>query len=190
MYDRMRQVHLFTAFILTTFVLMYFISGFVMIYEKTFERKDSSVTKQFLYIPGVGALKGDTLVSSLKEHLGVRGQYQIRAVGAQTNVNFRHPGTEVRVVINNVTDSVVCAVHKKNAVAVLHQFHRLHGYEGGWQYELWAFAYDLSAVSMIIFAFTGVYLWYKTERTKWPGWITLAAFTLFTAYTLYYLAYL
>ena len=166
------------------------ISGFVMIFEQTFERKDKSISTQSLHLPGIGSMQGDTLISSLKKELGLRGQYQIGASAAQTNVNFRHPGTEVRIVINNVTDSVVSTVHEKNAVAVLHQFHRLRGYEGGWHYKLWAFAYDLSAVAMIVFALTGVYLWYKTERARWPGWLTLAAFTLFTAYTFYYLAYL
>jgi hypothetical protein len=190
MYERIRQIHLFAAFVLMVFVLMYFISGFVMIYEETFDRKDISVMESALKIPGIGITKGDTLVSTLKEKLAVRGQYQIRGNASVTTVNFRHPGTEVKVVIDNASDSVTYTVRKKNFVAILHQFHRLHGYEGGWNYNLWAFAYDLSAASMIIFAFTGVYLWYETERTKWPGWLTLAAFTMFTAYTLYYLAYL
>lgn len=40
---------------------------------------------------------------------------------------------------------------------------------------------------MVLFAVTGVYLWYKTERNRWPGYLILAVFSLFTAFTFYYL---
>jgi hypothetical protein len=94
------------------------------------------------------------------------------------------------VVVPSHSDSVTVTTKKKNFISALHQFHRIHGYHGGWNYRIWAFVYDLSAFSMIVFAITGVYLWYKTERVRWPGWLILAGFTLFIAFTIYYLRYL
>jgi len=190
MFNRIRQIHLFAAFVLTTFVLMYFITGFVMIFEETFQRKDTSVTTINRGIPGIREVTGDTLVSALRKNFRLNGQYQIRKNNAQTILTFRHPGTETTVVIVPHSDSVSVTTKNKNLIAVMHQFHRLHGYYGGFNYKAWAFVYDLSALSMIVFAVSGIYLWYKTERTRWPGWMILIAFTFFTAFTIFYLDYM
>jgi hypothetical protein len=187
MYKSIRQIHLFAAFVLTVFVLMYFVSGFVMIFEDSFQRKDTGVSVLKRHIPGIGAASGDTLVSLVKETFGVRGQYQIRRNNSGTVLTFRHPGKEVQVVVQTLSDSTTCTIRKKNLVSVLHQFHRLHGYYGGANYIAWAIMYDLAAMSMILFAITGVFLWYKTERVRWPGWLILGAFTMLTAFTIYYL---
>jgi hypothetical protein len=190
MFNRIRQIHLFAALILTMFILMYFVSGVVLIFEETFPGKDISVARVNTIIPGIGTMKGDTLIASLEDHLNVSGRHQIRKDGDQTLVNFIHPGMEGRIVVANDSDSVAAVIHERNLNATLIQFHRLHGYHGGWRYWIWAFFYDLSALSMIVFAFTGVYLWYKTERVKWPGWLLLGVTTFFVAFTLYYLQYL
>jgi hypothetical protein len=187
MYRSIRQIHLFTAFVLTVFVLMYFVSGFVMIFEDSFQRKDTSVSVLERHIPGIGAASGDTLVSLVKESFGVSGQYQVRRNNSGTLLTFRHPGKEVQVVVLTQSDSARCTIRKKNLVSVLHQFHRLHGYYGGPNYVAWAIMYDLAAMSMILFAFTGVFLWYKTEHIRWPGWLILGVFTLLIAFTIYYL---
>lgn len=190
MYNRIRQIHLFAAFVLTTFVLMYFITGVVMIFEHQFERRDNSVVTQARQVPGVRHVVGDELVKRIREEFLLRGQYQVRQNGERTIVTFRHPGLEANAVVNSRSDTVTVTTRKKNLVNVLHQFHRLHGYYGGWNYLAWAFVYDLSSVSMILFALTGLYLWYRTERVRWPGWTILLVSTVFVIYTLIYLSQL
>ena len=187
MYDRFRQIHLFVAFVLTIFILMYFVTGFVMILEDVFKRTDTAVSTKTMEIHGVRSLTGEELVLKLKKDLDVSGQYQIREAEEVTLVHFRRPGTETDVKVSHESDSITVTSKRKNGISTMHQFHRLHGYRGGWNYVAWAFMYDLSSLSMIIFALTGVYLWYKTERTRWPGWVLLIGFTFLTAYTLYYL---
>jgi hypothetical protein len=190
MRNSIRQIHLFAAFVLTAFVLMYFITGIVMIFEETFKRKDDAVIGKVEVIPGVRQLSGDTLLSVLRKNFDLSGQYQVRRNAQGIVLDFRHPGTEINVLISNDSDSVKFTGRDKNIVSVMHQFHRLHGYHGGWNYQLWAFVYDLSALSMIVFAVTGFYLWYKTERERWMGWIIFIGFTIFTAFTLIYFTYL
>lgn len=190
MYNLIRQIHLFAAFILMAFVLMYFITGFVMIFEQSFHRKDTSVETVSMVIDGVRQLRGDTLISALRRNFQVSGQYRINKNDRRTMVDFRHPGTEINVIIPYDSDSVKVTTKNKNFAGVMHHFHRIHGYYGGWNYLVWAFVYDLSSISMIVFAITGVYLWYKTERNKLPGWLILVGFTIFTAFSVIYLGYL
>jgi hypothetical protein len=71
----------------------------------------------------------------------------------------------------------------------MNQYHRLHGYSGGLNYYLWAFIYDLSSISMIVFSLSGVYLWYKTERKRTAGWFVLLGSTVLTYATILYLMY-
>ena len=151
------------------------------------KRTDTAVITREMEIPGVRSLSGQELVLKLKNDLSVGGQYQIREAEGVTLVHFRRPGTETDVKVSHSSDSITVTSKQKNGISTMHQFHRLHGYRGGWNYVAWAFMYDLSSLSMIIFALTGVYLWYKTERTRWPGWLLLIGFTFLTAYTLYYL---
>lgn len=191
MFDRIRQIHLFAAFILTTFILMYFITGFVMIFEETFQRKEVSVKKYAKEIPGISSTQNDTLISLLKKHFDLHGQYEIqRNKSNQILVNFRHPGTETKILIPEGSDSITLTISKKNFTTVMHHFHRLHGYKGGVNYLIWAVFYDLSAFSMFVFALTGIYLWYKVERKKLPGWIVIITFTAFVGFTLFYLMHL
>jgi hypothetical protein len=190
MYNLIRQIHLFAAFILAAFVLMYFISGFIMIHEETFKRSDNSIITVSKEVPGIHGHSGDTLISVLRNNFEINGQYQIRKNETQTVLDFRHPGTETQVIVSAGSDSVKVTTKKKNFISTVHQFHRLHGYHGGLNYITWAVVYDLSALSMILFAITGVYLWYKTERIKWPGWLIIIAFTLFMAFTMFYLSVL
>lgn len=190
MFTRIRQIHLYAAFVLTAFIMMYFVTGLVMIFEETFSRTDLQTTTEIKVIPGIRSLTDDSLVVAVQAHTGARGQFVVRTNGEQRQVHFRHPGTETTAIVHEHSDSLKLTTTKKNLVATFHQFHRLHGYHGGWNYIAWAFFYDLSALSMIVFAFTGVYLWYKTEKLKWPGILILLGTTLVTAFTIYYLQHL
>jgi len=67
-------------------------------------------------------------------------------------------------------------------------FHRLHGYGGGWLYDGWAVLYDLASLSMIVFAITGVWLWYKLIPNRRLGWVLLAlGFSFTSALMLFFL---
>lgn len=191
MFHKIRQVHLFSAFVLTSFILMYFITGLVMTMEETFKRNETSSTTSVKFLPGIQQADNDELLSLLKTSLDVHGQYGFQNPSPnQKIITFRHPGTETIVVIENGSDSVHTTIRKKDFVTVMHQFHRLHGYRGGFQYYLWAFMFDIASLSMIAFAFTGVYLWYKVEKRKLPGWVLLTVFTAFTGFTIFYLMHL
>jgi hypothetical protein len=188
MYNSIRQIHLYAAFVLTSFVLMYFISGFVMIFEQTFKRNDVMIEGISRTVPGIHTLGNDSLLAVLQSTFHLRGQYEIRKnKSLQTTVSFRHPGFESSVVLVEGSDSVRVTIRRKNFIGVLHAFHRLHGYRGGINYVAWAFMFDLSAISMIMFALSGLYLWFKTERNRLPGWLVIFASTFFVAFTLYYL---
>ena len=65
--------------------------------------------------------------------------------------------------------------------------HRFHGYGDGPMYNAWAALYDLASLSLIVFAVTGVVLWWKLTKNRLLGWICLLAGAGFTASMVIYL---
>ena len=69
----------------------------------------------------------------------------------------------------------------------LAQLHQQTGYEGTWLNKLWAATVDLTALALILFAASGVYLWWKLGRQRRLG---LAVLVVASGYSLASLAWL
>ena len=65
----------------------------------------------------------------------------------------------------------------------------MHNYGGGWLYDIWVVFYDLASASLILFAISGIYLWWRLTRRKLWGWICLGISWGFAAVTICYLMY-
>ena len=161
-----------------------------MIMEGSFPRETDEEIKKIEVIPSIGTASDAELIELLKGHFDVNGQYEIQENDRRKRVNFHRPGSSAEAIIPNKTDSVIMTSRKGNNIAILQGFHRLHGYKGGWNYYLWAFMYDLSSLSMIVFAITGFYLWYQSEKNHFVGWLIFGSFSLFTVFVLTYLMFL
>ena len=78
----------------------------------------------------------------------------------------------------------------QNAVAkTLVQLHRAHGYGGGAVRNAYIAFNDLASFSCILFAVTGVYLWWKTARRKALGLACLFASISYGLGMILYLMY-
>jgi len=189
LYQIIRKTHLLATLILATFILMYFATGFIMIFEETFKRQNLSVKNVKEKVHGIHSIDQDSLVRWSREKYQLSGRSFVDENTETLVVDFSHPGTTASVTVSRSDDSVYVEVKKGNFNTVMHQYHRLHGYAGGWNYYLWAFVYDLSAVSMIVFSLTGLYLWYKVERKRLAGWLVFIASTVLTFSMIFYLMY-
>ena len=189
LYRVTRKIHLVATLVLTTFIFMYFATGLIMIFEETFQRDNIKVDKIKERINGIRLIEPDSLVEWSRAKYNLRGRHFIDENKTSIAVDFSHPGTIASVRILRSYDSVYVEVKRGNFNTVMHQYHRLHGFAGGWAYYAWAVVYDLSAISMIIFPITGLYLWYKTERRRLAGWLVLAASTILMFSTIFYLMF-
>ena len=189
MYSLIRTIHLYACFFLAAFVMMYFVTGLIMIYESDFKRANQEF-KMREAMTYDRLLNTGTLVEALQRRFDIRGQYTLRVEDQRTLINFRHPGATAEVIIPHDVDSVFVTKRIGNVFSTMHQFHRLHGFYGGLNYIAWSVMYDLSAVSMIIFALSGFYLWYKSERVRVIGWLVFGASTILTALTIIYFMYI
>jgi len=175
LYQLIRRVHLYTAFFLLSFVLMYFVSGYVMIHENLLENRDPQKKTRNLALKYKGEKTAAAYAAHLEQTFGLEGKRQPpqkREDGSWRFAYFR-PGTSYEAVISAAGDSVRITESRENLRRTLVGFHRMHGYGGGLLYDIWAVCYDLASAALILFTLSGIYLWYKLTSRHLLGWLLL-----------------
>jgi hypothetical protein len=117
MYNTIRKIHLYAGLIILLFLMMYFVTGYVIIHRPFFGGQESAVTKALV------------------------------------------------------------------------KLHRLHHYGGGFARNAYIVFNDLASFSCILFALSGVYLWWKTARQKIWGILCLAVSCGYAITMITYLMY-
>lgn len=197
MYDTIRKIHLYSGFVLLAFVVMYFFTGYVLTHHDLFPRGEPAVTTReeslapALRTPGAGGVTPEEFSQRLQRQFDLPGKREapVRNRDGSWEFGYSRPGTWYEAVVNPRGDRVTIKRTDAGAAQTLVGFHRLHGYGGGWVYDLWMVVYDLASFSMIVFAVTGVYLWYKLTRRRALGWVMLAVGVGFTVATMIYLVH-
>ena len=191
MYDLIRKIHLYTAFVLLAFVLMYFVTGYVLIHNQWFPRPEPGVaTREEALEPAPGA-SPEAMSAALQRRFDLPGMRSEPKRNRDGSWKFQYlrPGTTCEAVVAPAGDRVTIKRTDFGVAQTLIGFHRLHGYGGGWAYDLWMVLFDLASFSMILFAASGVYLWYKLTRRRMLGWVMLGAGLGFTIGTMIYLVH-
>jgi hypothetical protein len=193
MYTFFRQVHLFSGLVLLGFVLLYFATGYVMIHPGWFGDGVPATARRDVPLSVPAGLDDAGLSQHLQDRLGLRGQ---RLPGERRDDGtwrfaYYHPGTVHEVTVAADRRQATVETRTESWQRVLHGLHRLHGYGGGWAYVLYALCLDLAALSMVVFALTGIYLWYRLTkpRKRRLGYAILGLSWAYTLATVLYLMY-
>lgn len=189
MYHFNRRIHLAASLALLFFVLMYFATGFVMFHEQWFKRSGPSTTTHTVSLQYAGDGSDDGMSQYLQDAFQLRGKRQpakARSDGSKQFL-FNRPGTVFEAVVSPDGKQATIDEKKFGIVNMVHGIHRLHGYNGGWFYCLWAFICDLAGLALIVFALTGIYLWCRFSSKRIPGLICLGLSFGFTAAMIVYL---
>lgn len=186
MHALIRRIHLYCAFVLTAFVLMYFTTGYVLTRGSWFGEGQPTVRETTRPLDATrltGQADERAFAAAVQEQVGMRGQRQSarRQSDGGWEIRIFRPGHQSTIKVSPDLGTATVQETRHGWQRTMIGFHRLHGYGHGWFYNLWAVLYDLASLSMIVFAITGVCLWYRLARDRWPGWILLAAGFAFTA---------
>ena len=190
-YSLFRKVHLYAGLSLFTFVVMYFVTGYPIIHHDWFDDAEpvkSERTVELVHPPGEPLKEYAVL---LQDQLGLRGKRTLsrQLKDGRWKFEYWRPGTfhQVHVSADGVTAQV--ASRKENWRTTLVGFHRMHNYGGGWLYDVWVVFYDLASASLVLFAISGIYLWWRLTRRKLWGFVCLGISWSFAAVTICYLMY-
>jgi hypothetical protein len=191
MYDTIRRIHLYTGVGLLAFVVMYFVTGYVLIHGEWFPGGQPAKTTREEPLTSAPGASPEQFSAILQRQFGLNGKRQppVRMKDGGWRFDYVRPGVTHEAVVSPAGGRLRITTSNFSTRQTLVGFHRLHGYGGGWVYDLWMVVYDLASASMIVFAVTGIYLWYKLTRRRLLGWTLLAVSFAFASGTVLYLVH-
>lgn len=186
-YTLIRKLHLYLAFTLLGSVLMYFLTGFTLTHQSWFGETAPIVeTKQYpLHLPR--AMNQEELALYWQDAFHLQAKREKPKLKKDGSLEFRYikPGTNYSVTLSPDHTMVTWKTETFSAVRTLIGFHRLHAYGGGWLYDGYILLMDLTSLALILFALTGVYLWWKLMKRKLLGMLLLVLSMSYTAVIIY-----
>lgn len=174
-YSLIRKIHLYSALGLMVFLLMYFVTGWMMTHESLFskEKPPSRETTHAFSLPGNLSEEEMSVRIQDEFHLnGKRGKHRSRG-DSLVIFPYQKPGMDYQAHYYPARQEIVIREEPQTAHRTLVIFHRIHGYGGGWLYTLYVLLMDLTSFACILFAITGTYLWFKLLKVKWLGVVIL-----------------
>jgi len=176
-----RRIHFFASLLIFAMALMYVTTGVVMTKGEWFPHGEEVKSTKILplnYIPDTTRL--DKFGDEIKEQFEISGRVEYQKNPKNEIVyTFYRPGVKNVVTVRSSLDSLtIFRTEKQTFGEISIRIHRLHGFNGGILYVIWAILLDLAALSMIVFAITGILIWYRSRQIRRYGWLFIAPFVI------------
>jgi hypothetical protein len=188
MYTAIRKLHLYAGLVIFIFLMMYFVTGYVLIHRPWFGGQGQPAREV-----RTESLAGDPAARTpqgLSSRLSLRGRINVPPQDKPgLRFSVMRPGLVQQVELPADSDTATITTTRQGLIGVLVQLHRVHGYGGGPLWNTFVFFNDLASVSCILFALSGVYLWWKTAQRKIWGVLCLAASCAYGGGMILYLMY-
>ena len=185
-----RKVHFVASMIIVIFALFYSATGLIMSKFKWFPAHNITTTVNryaLNYQPDTTNLAN--FGNEIKQQYSISGRMDYyRNKNNSITFLINRPGINYEILVQPKLDSVVIKSIENHTVhEVSKRLHRMHAFKGGWVYVVWGIMYDITAIAFMLFAITGLIIWFKYRKVfKW-GWIVLVPTLIFTLIMIYYL---
>ncbi len=178
--------------LIITFTAFFLMSGFVMI-SHLFKGPEPVVHESSFALSMTMGDDPEAFGKKLKKAYDLNGRMDKpkKLDDGRWNYMFYRPGIAQKVVVNAARDSVhITQTERLNFYRVVDRIHHLRGFHGGWKYVIWGILFDFAALSLIIFALTGILMWLKMRKLHRYGWWFLGTgfgLTIFILLSMYFL---
>lgn len=185
----MKKIHLYSGLSLAVFVVMYFISGFVMIEHNMFPGKDPEKSTRVEQVRIPTALDVDETGQWIANRFSLNGQPQVpqKLDDGRVRYRFGRPGANLSALLDADKRSVELESNRLGFHGTMVGYHRIHGYRGNPVWLLWGLMYDLASAGCILFALSGVWVWATARERDKVSWVMLAVGVGFTLSMILYL---
>ena len=181
MYRSIRWLHTYLGLSLFLAVFVYALSGWLIEHSKHFGVPSHETTSR-VHVEMLRGAAGETYPEAnrqareLRMALAVEGRIQkvkqleegwrayVHTASHDTFLTWRPGDPEVEVLVRD-----------RNLAASLTKLHKIHAIKGSRAFMLFALMVDGVAVAMMVFAVTGVYLWWKIKRKHTLGLVIMGA---------------
>ncbi len=173
-----RKIHLIASMIIFSFLLMYLLTGIIKINHNLFEIPPVEEIQYSMPVekPMDGTPREYT--KFLMEKFDLKGRIDFNKDRKENWIfHFNFPGENTQITLTPAQDTLFFKQWKQEMTffTAINRMHIQRGFKGGWEYTAWAVLYDLSCFAMIIFAITGILMWFRARKRFKYGWWYLAA---------------
>jgi hypothetical protein len=191
MYHLIRRIHLYSSLVIILFLMMYCVSGYMMIHGPWFASSNHPAPVQTARLESIANRPAEELAADVKKQLHLPGRIQFPATQPANMTRFwiNHPGTMTRVDVATSEKLIRISTVRTGLIGTLVMLHKIAGYDDVPLFNLYAVFSDLSGVAMIVFALSGVYLWWKRTRNHFWGIACLTISCTYAAGVMIYLAF-
>src|SRR6266404_3798201 len=164
--------------------MMYFVSGYMMAHRPWFVTAPPPPTTQTAPLESAAAaLPAKQLAAEVQKKLGLVGRIQFPQIQPAEMTRFWvvRPGAMIRVDIPAREHLIHLSTQRVGLVGTLIMLHKVSGYDDNPIFDAYAFFCDFAGLSMILFAITGVYLWWKRVKNHAWGLLCLTASCAYAA---------
>ncbi len=172
----MRKIHFVASILIFAFALLFVFTGLIMSKGNLFTHGKAQITRNILplnYTPDTTRM--DQFGEEIKERLEISGRMNYtRNRKNELVFTWYRPMVSNVVTVSPALDSM--SVERREMYTFLEantRIHRVHGYEGGTLYVIWAVLVDLTAVAMIVFVITGFLIWFRRRKKWFYGWFIM-----------------
>ncbi len=188
-YSTIKKIHLYACLSTVAFLLMFIVTSYLMIHHQWFDHEEHRETSDV----DLG-FRVDTEEDwqKLVDRFDVKGRlyrsstnkdgHQVRIYETANNSN--------RITLSADRTKAQMVLTSERGANILVGIHRHRGYGGALQYNLYALFLDLLGVSLIVFAITGVIMWFKLLKNNRIAWIIFIAGFLYFSLVIFLLMYL
>ncbi len=183
-----QKIHLIASMIMFSFLLVYLISGIILMNHDLFTIPEVEVNHSKILVekPMNGDPKDYTRY--LKKALDLKGRTEYRQDNKDNWIfHYNMPGEGYQVTLTPAQDTLYIRRSSQHMTvfSVAQRIHMLRGFKGGWEYTAWAVMYYVSCFAMILFAITGIIMWFKRRKQFRQGWWYLLAGILIPVFFIY-----
>jgi hypothetical protein len=170
---------------------MYFFTGFVMFHPVLFPSEDPVKTSWSERLEYTGSDDPEAWSDFLQSTFALRGQpgRSRELEDGRVSCVYQRPGVRIEAFVSVDRQTVEITRTEWGFRRLMVGYHRVHGYSGSWLYYLWSLMYDLASAACIVFAVTGILIWYPRRNRDRLGWLFLGTGFGLTLATILYLMY-
>ena len=187
LYIVIRKIHLYAACIILGFMLMYFITGFIMTHPGLVSNSTRNTDTLLYNITLPAGITDAQIPDYLYGKFKIRGKPNAPRTNENGNlmIDYNRPGYKYQVTVYSNRNQVKVVETKGSIHEIVVGLHRMNGYGGGLIYHLYIILMDLTGIALIVFSLTGLYMALKFTKSVLIPLLIVSIGLMYTLYVIY-----
>lgn len=173
-YSYVKKIHLYACLTTVSIFLMFIVTSFMMIHHSSFPRENTTQKIELITTPDQ---LSEQNIWSLLDRYNVKGRVMNKQENDKGEWTIKFVNSKSNTTVTASTDRTLLTIEeqRKDAAHAFMDIHRQRGYGGPLAFNIYAVLLDVMGVSLILFAVTGLVMWFKILKFNRLAWVIFIA---------------